>query len=67
MHAYIVKTPDGYLYPFGQDVSLTDDKASACHFFSTSEANEAAQKLGYVEGGYEVHRIEIEGHKPIKQ
>lgn len=60
MHAYIVKTSDGYLYPFAGDVSLTDDASQAGHFLSAEEARELAASRGYYNGGFEVLRVEVE-------
>lgn len=63
MHAYIVKTPDGYLYPFADDVSLTDDQTLAWHFLSTKEAREVAESRGYYDGGFNILRVEVEQDK----
>lgn len=63
MHAYIVKTHDGYLYPFAGDVSLTDDASQAGHFLSTEEAREMAESRGYYNGGFDILRIEVEEAK----
>lgn len=60
MHAYIVRTREGYLYPFGDDVSLTDDPALAGHFLSTDEACEIASLRGYYDGEFDVLRVEID-------
>jgi hypothetical protein len=60
MHAYIVKTDDGYLYPFAGDVSLTDDVSQAGHFLSTEEARALAESRGYYDGGFEVLRVDVE-------
>lgn len=60
MHVYIVKTPDGYLYPFAGDVSLTDVEAQAGHFLSISEAREFAGTRGYYDGGFEVLAVEVD-------
>lgn len=60
MHAYIVKTHDGYLYPFAGDVSLTDKEEQAGHFLSTNEAREVASLRGYYDGNFEVLPVEIE-------
>jgi len=67
MHAYIVKTPDGYLYPFADDVSLTDDQSLAWHFKSTQEAREVAESRGYYDGGFNILRVEIEQDKLNRQ
>lgn len=63
MYAYIVKTPDGYLYPFADDVSLTDDQAQAGHYRSAQEAREVAESRGYYDGGFDVIRVEIDQSK----
>lgn len=60
MHAYIVRTPDGYLYPFADDVSLTDDQTQAGHFLSTEEACEVAESRGYYDGRFNVLRVEVD-------
>lgn len=67
MHAYIVKTPDGYLFPFADDVSLTDDQALAWHFLSTHEAREVAESRGYYDGGFNILRVEVEQDKLNRQ
>jgi hypothetical protein len=67
MHAYIVKTSDGYLYPFAGDVSLTDDKEQAGHYLSTDEARQTAEERGYYDGGFEIVRVEIDEHKLNRQ
>lgn len=67
MYAYIVKTPDGYLYPFADDVSLTDDQSLAGHFLSTREAREIAESRGYYDGGFDIIRIEIDQSKLNRQ
>jgi hypothetical protein len=59
MHAYIVKTHDGYLYPFAGDVSLTDDMTQAGQYASTDEARETAESLGYYDDKFEIVRIEL--------
>lgn len=63
MHAYIVKTHDGYLYPFAGDVSLTDDESQAGHFLSTEEAREMAESRGYYDGGFDILRVEVDDAK----
>lgn len=60
MHAYIVRTPEGYLYPFAGDVSLTDDPSQAGHFLSTDEAREVAALGGYYDGNFDVLRVEVD-------
>lgn len=60
MCAYIVKTGDGYLYPYEGGVSFTDDENHAGHFLNTDEAHDTAEGLGYVEGSYQVIPIDVE-------
>lgn len=60
MHAYIVKTPDGYLYPFAGDLSLTDDVSQAGCFSSVDEARETAEGRGYYDDRFEILRIEVD-------
>lgn len=60
MHAYIVKTPDGYVYPFAGDASLTDDTELAWHFLSTDEARDTVEQLGYYDGGFEILTVEVD-------
>lgn len=60
MHAYIVRTQEGYLYPFAGDVSLTDDESQAGHFLSTDEACEVASSRGYYDGHFQVLRVEVD-------
>lgn len=67
MHAYIVKTGDGYLYPFAGDVSLTDHEDQAGHYLSMDEAQRTAQARGYREGTYEVLAVEVDEKKLIRQ
>lgn len=67
MHAYIVKTADGYLYPFAGDVSLTDREDQAGHYLSTGEAAGTAERLGYKEGSFRVIAVEVEDAKLIRQ
>ncbi|MGE5622474.1 MAG: hypothetical protein ACM3WS_04895 [Bacillota bacterium] len=67
MHAYIVKTGDGYLYPFADDVSLTDHEDQAGHFLSMDEAHRIAQGRGYREGTYEVLAVEVDERRLIRQ
>jgi hypothetical protein len=59
MHAYIVRTRDGYLYPFAGDASLTDDPDQAGHFLSTEEACRIASERGYYDGQFDVLRVEV--------
>lgn len=63
MHAYIVKTRDGYLYPFAGDVSLTDDALQAGHFLDVGEARRMAQERGYTDGGFEIFPVEVSRDK----
>lgn len=65
-HAYIIKTRNGYLYPFAGDVSLTDDASQAGRFSSADEARETAEGEGYYDGGFEILRIELEEREPKK-
>lgn len=58
MQAFIVKTRDGYLYPYQGDVSFTDNKDHAGHFPDADEANDTAQGLGYTVGSYQVIQVE---------
>ena len=60
MYAYIVKTQDGYLYPFADDVSLTDDESQAGRFSSADEARQTAEERGYYDGGFQVIRIAVD-------
>lgn len=66
MHVYIVKTEHGYLYPFADDVSLTDRQEDAGRYASTQEANESAQKLGYVEGSYQVIALDVDDKDVVR-
>ena len=66
MHAYIVKTGDGYLYPFADDVSLTDQEEQAGHFPSMDEAHRVAQERGYREGTYAVLAVEVDQRRPAR-
>ena len=61
MHVYIVKTSDGYLYPFADDVSLTDLEEQAGRYRSTDEARETAERLGYKEGTFQVIAVDVAG------
>ncbi len=67
MHAYIVRTPEGYLYPFAGDVSLTDDPSLAGHFMSTDEARETAELRGYYDGNFDVLRVEVDEQRLNRQ
>lgn len=52
---FIVKTSDGYLFPYKGDVSWTADIKKAGKFDSTAEADDTAQlSLNYPAGSYEV-------------
>lgn len=66
MHVYIVKTKDGYLYPFGDDLSLTDHMEQAGHFLSMREARSTAEEGGYYDGGFEVLAVEIDDPSPSR-
>ncbi len=59
MRAYVVKTGDGYLYPFQGAVSFTDDEQHAGHFLQEEEAHVIAQVFGYLEEQYQVIPVEI--------
>lgn len=59
MHTYIVKTPDGYLYPFAGDASLTDDPEQAQQFKSTEEARVTAEGLGYYDDNFEIIPLDL--------
>lgn len=63
MNAYIIKTPDGYLYPFADDLSLNDDLSQAGRFRSVEEARATAEERGYYDGGFEVVRLDLENEK----
>lgn len=63
MHAYIIKTPDGYLYPFADDLSLTDDASQAGRFRSVEEARTTAEERGYYDGGFEIVRVDLDNGK----
>lgn len=66
MHAYIIKTPDGYLYPFADDLSLTDDASQAGRFPSVEEARATAEERGYYDGGFEIVRVDLDDGKAAK-
>jgi len=66
MHAYIIKTPDGYLYPFADDLSLTDDVSQAGRFRSVEEARATAEERGYYDGGFEIVRVDLDDGKTAK-
>lgn len=66
MRAYIVKTGDGYLYPYEGDVSFTDDENHAGHFLNTDEAHGTAQGLGYAEGSYQVTPVDVKSDNLIR-
>lgn len=67
MYAYIVKTPDGYLYPFADDVSLTDDQSQAGLYQSAKEAREVAESRGYYDGGFDVIRVMVDETRSNRQ
>ena len=56
---YIVKTDDGYLYPYAGDVLFMDDENQAGHFHNKDEADVIAQGLGYQEGSYQVFPVDV--------
>jgi hypothetical protein len=66
MHAFIIKTKDGYLYPFAGDLSLTDDETQAGRFDSVDEARQTAESRGYYDGGFEIIRVELDGDKATR-
>lgn len=66
MHAYIVKTADGYLYPFAGDVSLTDREDQAGRWRSAGEASETAVRLGYKEGSFRVIAIDVDDEQTLQ-
>ncbi|MDB5798866.1 MAG: hypothetical protein JWP36_2768 [Paucimonas sp.] len=59
MHKYVVKTPDGYLYPFAGDASLTDDPEQAQQFASTDEARTTAEQFGYIDDHFEIIPVDL--------
>ena len=59
MRTYVVKTANGYLYPFRGSVSFTDDLDHAGHFLIADEAHVIAQIFGYTEERYEVIPVEM--------
>lgn len=60
MHVYIVKTRDGYLYPFADDMSLTDDEQQAGWFSSADEARATAERMGYIDDRFQVLARDVE-------
>lgn len=66
MHDYIIKTPDGYLYPFAGDLSLTGDLSQAGRFRSVEEARATAEERGYYDGGFEIVRVDLENERVNK-
>lgn len=58
-HRYVVKTPDGYLYRFANDASLTDDPEQAQRFASTEEARTTAEGLGYYDDKFEIVPLDL--------
>lgn len=64
MHVYIVKTEDGYLYPFAGDASLTDREDQAGRWASAGEASDTAVRLGYKEGSFRVIAIDVDDDRP---
>ncbi|HCY61672.1 MAG TPA: hypothetical protein DHV59_02270 [Oxalobacteraceae bacterium] len=59
MRTYVVKTANGYLYPFQGAISFTDDQAHAGHFLMPDEAHILAQIFGYTEERYEIIAVEM--------
>jgi len=66
MHEYIIKTPDGYLYPFADDLSLTDDENQAGRFSSVDEARDTAESRGYYDGGFEIIPVDLRPGHPAR-
>ncbi|RJF98517.1 hypothetical protein [Noviherbaspirillum saxi] len=66
MHAFIIKTKDGYLYPFAGDLSLTDDENQAGRYDSVDEARQTAESRGYYDGGFDIVRIDLESGKTAR-
>lgn len=58
MRTYVVKTAHGYLYPFRDSISFTDDESHAGHFLAADEAHVLAQIFGYTEERYQVIAID---------
>lgn len=59
MRTYVVKTGDGYLYPFRGFVSFTDDLDHAGYFLAAEEAHVIAQLFGYTEERYLVIAVDM--------
>ena len=59
MRTYVVKTANGYLYPFQGTVSYTDEERHAGHFLLVDEAHVMAQMFGYTEERYEIIAIDM--------
>lgn len=59
MRMYVVKTNNGYLYPFRGAVSFTDNESHAGLFVLEEEAHVIAQVFGYTEERYSVIAVEI--------
>lgn len=57
-HRYVVKTPDGFLYRFANDASLTDDPEQAQQFSSIEEARTTAEGLGYYDDKFDILTLE---------
>jgi hypothetical protein len=60
MHVYIVKTRDGYLYPFAGDMSLTDEEEQAGWFGSADEARASAERMGYIDDRFQILSREVD-------
>lgn len=67
MRMYVVKTDNGYLYPFQGAVSFTDDEFHAGLFLLEEEAHVIAQVFGYTEERYSVISIDIAGMGIFKE
>lgn len=65
MRAYIVKTGDGYLFPYEGDVSFTDNERQAGHFSNINEAHDTAKGIGYVAGNYQIIPVEVNSDNRI--
>ena len=59
MRMYVVKTENGYLYPFRGAVSFTDNESHAGLFLLAEDAHVIAQVFGYTEERYSVIPVEI--------
>ena len=64
---YIVKTGNGYLFPFGSGISYTDAPEHAGHFASAEDAEVTAELFGYLEGHYEVIPVALTARRSFRQ